>query len=135
MKRIIFANILLILFATFTSCSKEKQTLRDNTWIVESMKVHADADLQYPSNFIITLSFPRIGEYEFRGVNRCLGKVKFRTNNGIEFKVAECTRLDGDVFSADCYLLLNTDINNYTVNDNKLILKGNEGKIINFIKQ
>ena len=145
MKRFILVNSLLVLFTTFAGC-KEKQALKDNIWEVVSMKVHADSVLQYPPNFTflhparktpIILSFPRTGEYELRlEANGCSGKVKFGINNSVKFKGALCTYMGGDSqFAKDCIRILWESINSYTMDNNKLILKGNNGEIINFVKQ
>ena len=135
-------NTIIILFAfLLASCSKDKQTLTDNTWIVESMKVYADSVLQYPSAMnhrSITLSFPRISEYAFiMEANGCQGKVKLKNNYKINFsKETMCTLVGGDSqFAEDCLSLLKNNINHYSINDNKLILTGDNGETINFKKQ
>ena len=46
------------------SCSKDKQMIIDNKWEVESIKVHADSAIQYPSiENIYKLSFRNKKEY------------------------------------------------------------------------
>lgn len=154
MKRILFINILFVLCVIFTGCSKDKQTLTDNTWKVESMKVHADSALMYrpdssyfrylPDSSIlvqwgetpITLSFPKKNEYVYKAeINEAWGNVKIG-NNKIIFKGAmQFSMCCDSPFANDCLGLLNGGINSYTIDNNKLILKGNKGEVINFVKQ
>jgi hypothetical protein len=141
MKKIILClTTILLLFAFSTSC-KEKQTLKDNNWEVESMKVHTDSALVYPpsSPFYnsIILSFPKAGEYRLRlDANTSWGKVSI-VDNKINFhKKAYMTLVCCDSpFANNCNDLLRNNINRYTINGDNLVLKGNNGEIINFVKQ
>jgi len=145
MKRIKFiCTVFVFLFlAIFTNCSKEKQEIKDNIWEVESMKAHADSALRYYkeeeeiSRRVPILYFER-NKYFFQ--NRIVddhGKVKFKKNNGIEFEESFLTLLigGGTEFGYDCLNLLIKNINYYTINNNKLVLTGDNGATINLIKQ
>ena len=142
MKRIITFSAVLLLFAAITSCHKDKQTLTDNTWIVESMKLHTDSALMYymegegKIHRIPILYFEK-NKYFFQ--NRIvddIGKVKFRKNNGIEFESFPTILVGGGTeFGYDCHTLLIRSINHYTINNNKLVFTGNNGETINLIKK
>ena len=148
MKRIPFINTLFILLAAFISCSKDKQTLTDNTWVLESMKVHTDSALMYrpdsTDEYIvmhwaktpIVLSFPKKNEYSFKAeTTTSTGKVSI-VGNKINFKDAMSLALCCNSPFADlCMELLLLNINHYVINDDKLIFKGDEGEEINFVKQ
>ena len=141
MKRIFFYSTALLLL--FVACSKDKQTLTDNTWQVESLKVHADSAWQDP--FVsesgekepLTLSFRNKYNYSvtFR-LAGCGGKVKYRPKHGIIFESGGCTTIGGDSQLAwNFYEILVAQINHYALNDNKLTLTGDNGETINLIKQ
>ena len=138
MKRLLSLCLFAPLFI-FTSCSKDKQTVIDNTWIVESMKVHADSAWQYPPNGAkYTLSFPDKHTYcLLLDKNQCAEDVKFEANNKFKFKKLFCTAICCDSPFAETYASLFVDTKyNYTINENKLILTNSNNKIIlNFIKQ
>ena len=134
MKKIAFISTVFVLLAIFISCSKEKQTLTDNTWAVESMKSYADADLEYPPYVPIILSFPQKNKYLFESrLGKSWGKVSI-TGNKINFK-DEWAMGSFYAFQAACMDLLRLNINHYTINNNKLIFTGDNGETINFVKQ
>ena len=134
--RYIFVIIAFVSFAFSAGCSKEKHELKDNIWKVESMKVHADSTLRYYKQDdyrrnSVTLSFPRMGEYGF-GV--CQGKVRFGNNNSIEFKCTYRFYILDSPFAEECYQLIE-EINTYKISKDKLTLTGDNGVVINLIKQ
>ena len=137
-KKVILVNTIFILFVTFTGCSKERQTLKDNTWEVESMKVHADADLMYPPYPVIgpiILSFPKMGRYHLRlEFNTCEGRGSI-IGSKISFKPATCTLINMSSFATSFDKMLQNNINRYTINGNNLVLEGDNGERINFVKQ
>jgi hypothetical protein len=131
--------IILLVFA-LTSCSKDKQTLTDNSWEVQSFKVHADSASQYQTeytNMAVVLSFPSKKEYSFKKeANGCQGNVSFASKDKINFKDVMCTEICCDSrFADNCLNLMINSINHYTINDNNLVLTGNNGETINFVKQ
>lgn len=146
-------KIIVVLFVIFTSCSKDKQTLTDNTWVVESIKVHADSALMYrpdstffmhlPDEYIvmhwctpITLSFSSKNEYRFKAeTTTTTGKVNI-VGNKINFKDAMSLALCcNSPFANSCMEMLLLNINHYAINKDKLIVKGDKGEVINFVKQ
>ena len=140
----ILAIIVVVSFAFSAGCSKEKHELKDNIWEVESMKVHADSALRYykqeencERNFV-TLSFPHMGEYllKEKSYYECPGKVKFGNNNSIKFKGGTCLYINsGSPFKEYCERLLMKNINRYKISDDKLTLTGDNGAVVNLIKQ
>ena len=138
MKRIHYICIVFVLFAFFTSCSKEKQTLTDNTWIAESLKVHTDSVWVHSSERAspITLSFRKKNEYLLVfGGSKSSGRVKIAKNK-IDFIDAMTMGSWSDYpFDFLCWELLLVYVTHYTIDDNKLTLEGDNGEIIILIKQ
>lgn len=131
--------IVLLIFA-LASCSKDKQTLTDNVWEVQSFKIHADSALQYQIEYIdiaVTLSFPTGNEYSLKKeANGCSGEVSFAGKDKINFKDVMCTEICCDSKFADNFLDLMIDkINHYTINGKNLILTGDNGETVNLVKQ
>ncbi|MDR0367667.1 MAG: hypothetical protein LBH82_00825 [Bacteroidales bacterium] len=139
MKRIALANAAIVLLAILASCSKGKHALIYNTWQVESMKVHADSALQYPQNKKNTLSFENGNtcHLDLGGARDCWGDVKVRHNNSIKFShISKCTFSNLELpKSASTFYKLIEMTNHYAISKNRLILSGDNGEIINFIKQ
>jgi len=145
MKKITILYFVLILSAISISCFKDKQTLINTTWRVESMQVHADSVLTYPPiwkgwwghNRPITLSFPKQNKYILQlEANGCGGNVSI-IGNKISFKsgggmTAMCC---DSPFAESCASLLINNINRYTISDTKLVLTGAHGEIINLVEQ
>lgn len=124
------------------SCSKERQTLLNTTWEVESIKVHTDSILIYSSdrsggwkNTPIILSFPKQSKYYFHlEANFVEGKF-FITGNKINFKDEKSTLVCCDSpFALSCIYLLEHIVNHYSISDTKLVLMGNKGEKITFIQ-
>jgi len=131
MKKTVLINILFVLCAIFTSCSKDKQTLINTNWKAESVKAHTDSIWQYPTPpETAVLKFENNNRYSFL---RCSGKVRLMKNRGINFMVKFCDYPGLPDFCTQCESTL-YKTTHYELFDNKLILKGDSGKIINFIK-
>ena len=128
----IFLCLLFFLFA----CSKDKQLVIDTKWQVESIKVHADSALQYPSDNIYKLSFKNKKEYNISlDVNSGVGKVKFTGGNKVNFEGPWTTFKCCDSKFADDFVDLLIKTKTYKMDDSILVLMGEEGEIINLKKQ
>lgn len=127
--------LLLPLLVLLLACNKDKQQLKNTTWKAESVKVHTDSTWQYPVNdswpndFI--LRFKKNNGYGCMG---CGGKVVFLTNQKINFKTPSCLAIGISDFASECRDMLWQQITHYELSDNKLILKGKNGEIMNLIK-
>jgi heat shock protein HslJ len=141
MKKIISFLIIAIIIA---SCSKEKQILQNTVWQVESIKVHADSALTYPSvwegwwgnNKPITLTFPKQNKYLLQLEANGHGNNVSITGNKINFKGGVSTLMCCDSpFAESCASLLVNKINHFTIKDSKLVLTGAHGEIINLVEQ
>ncbi len=132
-KMKIQTTLLSLLILMVIGCSKEKQIVIENNWQVESIKVHADSALQYPAQGkIYTLTFEDKKSYVKKlDVNKCSGKVKFKSNNSIDFTDTGCTEIccDSDFATNIVYILI--DVEKYQLTDTTLILTTNSNKIIN----
>jgi len=131
--------VLLLLVLISTSCSKDKQTLIDNTWVVESMNTPTDSIWQYDSQEqkqICNLTFESRYKYSISSQNTvCGGKVKIAAKQKIQFKGGDpCPYTGGNLLSWSVLRLLK-EITHYELLDDKLILKGDNGEIINLVKQ
>jgi hypothetical protein len=121
--------IAFVLVAVFTSCSKDKQTLMESTWIVESAKKHADSawmdNWDYP-----TISFIGKDKYVFQSdFYTYIGNVKIEKSNKISFERKTVSSPIFPSFSYSCFFLLH-EINHYEIKSNKLILTGYNGETI-----
>ncbi len=125
--------LLSLLIPMIIGCSKEKQIIIENNWQVESIKVHADSALQYPAQGkIYTLTFEDKKSYVLKlDINKCSGKVKFKSNNSIDFTDTECTEIccDSDFAKNIVYIL--TEVEKYQLTDSTLILSTKNNKVIN----
>ncbi len=136
MRRIIFTCCIFSLLIISTNCSKDKQALTDSTWKVESLREHTDSVFLYPEYKGATnvLAFKKKEYYLGLDVNSVVGEVKFKQNNGIEFKPGLTTLVGGDSpFAKKFESIIFYKINRYMVSGNLLILTGN-GATINLIK-
>ncbi|MCL2290764.1 MAG: hypothetical protein FWC34_08710 [Bacteroidetes bacterium] len=137
MKKLFF--VLIVIFAFFvgaTSCSKDKQTLVNTNWEVESVKVHSDSTWQYPEpiglwkdEFILKITSK--SQYVF---GPCSGDVRFLANKKIKFENGNCFLPGGyPDLVWECNYMLNR-ITHYELLENKFTLKGDNGEIINLKK-
>ncbi len=129
--------ILFSLLIFVIGCSKEKQMIIDNKWQVESIKVHADSAIQYPSlDKKYTLTFHDKKSFHLSlDVNSSFGKVKFSSNNKISFKDGAQTYKCCDSKFAEDMLVVLIKTETYDMNDSILVLMGENGEIINLKKQ
>ena len=125
--------ILLIVVNLFFSCSKDKMTMIDNTWIVKSIQVNADSVL-YVGNDDLLLSFENRRHFKFRlDPNSMTGKCNFKSNNRIEFKGGVITEICCDSDASElCISILNDELN-YTLTDNELELSNSNSQNIRFV--
>ncbi|MDQ3190387.1 MAG: META domain-containing protein [Bacteroidota bacterium] len=124
--------ILIVMFSTaIISCTKEKSTIVENTWLVESIKIHADSSLKYTNNEYL-LQFENKTNYSLSlDVNSCFGSVNFLSNKRVDFKSLNCTEA-----CCDSDFALNTadilgEVNKYSVIDSKLVFSSENGRVIN----
>lgn len=117
-------------------CSKEKQEVIENNWQVESIKVHADSAFHHPAQGkIYTLAFETKINYVLKlDVNKCSGKVKFKSSSSIDFTDTGCTEIccDSDFAKNIVYILI--EVEKYHLTDTTLILTKKNGKVINLKK-
>jgi len=132
MKKIVFINFLFVLCVLFTSCSKDQRTLINTSWKVESLKAHADSIWQYPTptDIYVVLKFENNNRYSFI---YCHGKVRLMKNGEISFRNRTCDLPGAPDFTLQCDRIF-YKTTHYELFDNKFILKGASGEIINFIK-
>ena len=143
MKKIILPYFVFVLFTISISCSKDKQTLINTTWEVESVKVHADSALTYPlvwegwwEGRTITLSFPKPNKYTFRMEANSFGSKVSIVGNKINFKPGVTTlKCCDSPFAESCAYLLVNKITHYKISNGKLILTGNKGEKIILVEQ
>lgn len=128
--------ILIILLITVIGCSKDKQMIIDTKWQVESIKVHTDSAIQYPSDNIYKLSFRNKKEYNISlDVNSGGGKVTFTGENNVNFEGPFTTFKCCDSKFADDFVDILIKTETYEMNDSILVLTGENGEIINLKKQ
>lgn len=128
--------ILLVLMVLYLSggCSKQKKGIIQNKWKVESIRVHADSTLLFPVNVYI-VSFDNSRKYSLKlDVNSCSGNVRLNGKNKINFGDAGCTYICCDSMIAEKLLKLLVEVDYYEMNDSLLVLKGDDGEIINLKK-
>jgi len=142
-KGSLFYIITVAFLCFFSSCSKDRQILVSTLWEAESMKVHADSNLIYSSgrsgwwkDTPVTLSFLKQNKYLLHlEANVIEGKVVI-ANNSINFKEGSSTMVCCDSpFAESCFYLMEEKINHYSINNEKLILMGEDGEAITFFKQ
>lgn len=126
-----------VLFIFIIGCSKDKQMIIDNKWEVESIKVHADSAIQYPSiENIYKLSFRNKKEYNISlDVNSGGGKVKFTGENNVNFEDPWTTFKCCDSKYAEDFVDILIKTETYKMNDSILVLTGEDGELINLKKQ
>ena len=131
-----WVTLLLLMLLYFGSCSKDKQTIVGNEWQVESIKVHADSTLQYPSSVnIYMLSFENKKSYDLRlDVNSCAGKVKFMSNNTVDFESSGCTKICCDSDFAMKIIDILAYVNKYDISGAALTFTSENGEILNLTK-
>ncbi len=124
--------ILIVMFSTtIISCSKEKRTIVENIWQVESIKIHTDSSLKHTTNEYL-LQFENKMNYSLSlDVNSCFGSVNFKSNKRVDFKSLNCTEVccDSDFALSTADIL--GEVNKYSVIDSKLVFRSENGRVIN----
>ena len=146
MKKVVI--IFVVTISLFAGCQKEKQTLRESLWIVESMKVHKDSALQdAPSAWLGGFTLEFVGKQFVFSLkyNTIRGKVRIG-NNKIDFETESIYGEFRDMFSESCLHILTNNINRYNIYDEhgvlnckviydaRLVLTGDNGEKINFVR-
>lgn len=129
--RAVFNVWMSLLLLGAAACNPERSEVTDNIWVPVSLK-ESDSDS--------TRTAPRMYELSFNGrtamvlkldVNTCDGTVRFRPNNVVFFNDIGCTEICCDSpFTLKLRELLQL-VNRYQLNENQLILTGNDGVQIN----
>ena len=129
-------SLLLLVLLCFGSCSKDSQTIVQNEWQVESIKVHADSVMKYLSEGnTYTLKFENRRNYSIKlDVNGCSGKVRFMSKNTVDFESTLCIKVCCDSDIARSIIDILAEVNKYDVSDATLTFTGDNGEILNLIK-
>lgn len=132
-KRYFFVPIFIGL--ALGSCGKDKKTIIDEQWEVQSIRVHTDsASINAVKDYV--LSFENKKNYSINlDVNSCSGAVTFERKNSIDFGTAGCTKICCDSAYALSLLHILESVNKYDVNESSLILTGDAGKRISLEKR
>lgn len=137
-KKAILGIVLLGTLLVMGACSKDKNTLLHNDWKVVGLKVNIDSTLEYtPENKTYTLDFQNNHKYSVElDVNGCTGKVKFQSGHSLDFSSNTiCTTICCDTHFASTMLnILIEKVNQYEIQNNVLVLKGEDGEIIQLKK-
>ena len=133
MRRIRLGYIVMVLLVIFASCSKDKQVLLENTWLVEYTKENADSELVYPYFDFSILSFIEKDKYVFQSETYCIiGRVNVESGNKISF---EWTGTSPESRFARSFIISLVGVNQYEIDGDKLVLKGDNGEEIRFVKK
>ena len=133
MKKIRFKYIVVILLVIFISCSKDKQTLTENTWLVHGVKLHADSnwdilfDMTTASWGLTTLSFVNENKYVLQSGPDCIiGGVKIEKKR-IQFEYPFMKPISRS--AKICQSLL-PECKYYEIDGDMLNLTGDKGEAI-----
>ena len=137
MKKIRFGYIAVVLLAVFVSCSKDKQTLTESTWLVDGVKLHADSnwdilwDTATLSWGLTTLSFVNENKYILQSGSDCIiAGVKIEKKR-IQFEypfmkpISQSAKICQDLLPECKY---------YEITGDELILTGDKGEVISLRK-
>ena len=133
MKKIRFGYIAFVLLVVFASCTKDKKTLTENTWLVDGIRMHADSAWVPNYIYIFTsLSFIE-DKYILQSDADCIiGRVKIgKKDINFEYSLMSPTSKSAKI----CDYLLGTCIKYYEISGDKLTLTGDNGEIIKFNKK
>ena len=142
MKKVIFVSVLATLM--FAGCSKNKNMLKDTTWVVESMKMSESSDYLYSNDYCIYgelfLKFYGTEIFSLQSFPCCIGGKLNVGNSKIDFKdkSSSLARDYCDPFTEDCADLLINKITHYETDGQILVLRGKNGaemNCVNYIKQ
>lgn len=135
MKNALQLVAVAVLILLFTACFPDRKEIRDNTWVAVSLKSSNEDSTQNPAA-PYELTFPEKRSFSIRlDVNTCGGEALFSPNNIIVFNDIACTEAccDSD-FAAELVRLLR-EVNRYQFNDEQLVLTGNNGINITFVRK
>jgi hypothetical protein len=114
----------------FTGCAKD--TVKNNTWAVEKIRVHSDSAMMHPTEYI-SLSFIENGKYYIfqSETHSTTARVKMGSST-IKFEYAGM--FPEHPFARDCVMLLTYHITHYHIDSGNLILTGDNGANIRLRK-
>lgn len=130
--RTIFNGLILLLLLSTMACNPERSEVTDNLWVPVSMKESdGDSTRTAPREYVLSFNGRRAFEIKL-DVNTCQGTVQFRANNVVFFNDVGCSEICCDSPFTLKLLELMQLVNRYQLNDNQLIMTGNDGVQINF---
>lgn len=135
MKNALKIMMVALMGTWLLACVPDRKEIRDNTWIAVSLK-SSENDSTWNAGAVYELTFPEKRTFSIQlDVNLCGGKVVFNPNNIILFNEIGCTEACCDSPFATELIRLLGEVNRYLFNDNQMVLTGNNGITINFVKK
>jgi hypothetical protein len=135
MKNTLRVTMVVVIGALLTACVPDRKEIRNNTWIAVSLQP-SDNDSIWNPGAVYELTFPEKRSFSIQlDVNKCGGKVVFNPNNIILFNDIFCTEACCDSPFAVELLRLLGEVNRYQFNDDEMVLTGNDGITINFVRK
>ncbi|MDP2187080.1 MAG: META domain-containing protein [Sphingobacteriaceae bacterium] len=135
MKNALRITMVVVMCTLLSACFPDRKEIRDNTWIAVSLKA-SDNDSTWNPGAAYELTFPEKRGFSIQlDVNTCGGKVVFNPNNIIFFNDIFCTEACCDSPFATELLRLLAKVNRYQFNENQMVLTGNNGITISFVRK